>query len=110
MIKRITLFLLSRLVKNDSDLVDHHTLLLLSARRCAYDLKHAAGEIDPLSPFAEEFESRANNWLSIFAPDGIKNYRSELHRTIGELDLRNEQLERVLKENNIPLPYDDIPF
>jgi hypothetical protein len=99
---------------------EHYMVLLKSARRCAYDLRHAADDLyfanasktsaDTAS--IEWYRSRANMWLSIFAPDGIKDYRLEFHKKIFELECKLKAFRKLCEDHNVELPYelDDIPL
>lgn len=82
----------------------HLELLTKSARRCAYDLRHAADDVERYMPASERYVDwgvRANMWLDIFSPDGLKNYRTELHQEIMSLNVKIGALARRLKENDI---------
>jgi hypothetical protein len=49
-------------------------------------------------------------WEDIFYPDhGMKNYRSELHQTMINLDFELERVKRLLKEKGID-PTPDLPY
>jgi hypothetical protein len=87
--------------------------LVKAGRRCAYDLKHAADEID--SPiYRERMRERAELWLKVFNPaNDSKNYRHYLHHVIFELENQISKLETRCKENNIDVSdimSNDIPF
>ncbi len=94
-------------------LAQHFEILTKSARRCAYDLRHAA---DDLSSYVGpdhyvDFSQRANQWLEIFAPDGIKNYRLDLHREITMLESQVRRLTDLCKANGIDDPiFSERPF
>lgn len=95
-------------------LVQQHDLLLKSARRCAYDMRHASDFI-PVSAGNELFgakfyRERANMWLGIFTPDGIKNYQHELFNRISELERELERTRALLAKNGIEDTSRDIPF
>lgn len=83
-------------------------LMVKSARRCAYDLRHAAsylsmtGENGKIPPECEIFHERSRHWLSVFNPaDGGKNYRSKLINDIEELHDEVDRLEKLCRDNNI---------
>jgi hypothetical protein len=78
---------------------EHYLILLKSARRCAYDLRHAGSELNMQKekPFLD-FEQRAQMWIDIFAPDGVKNYRLDLHNEIFRLELKIKELEKQVVE------------
>lgn len=92
---------------SNRDLKQLNELIIKSARRCAYDLSHAASTISTLGPgdIPEEyhvFRERADYWKSVFNPaDGGKNYRSSLGNEIMELEAEVTRLQRLCKENNI---------
>lgn len=80
-------------MKHENFEKEHYELLLKSARRCAYDLKHSAATQQ--SPeFMQIYMQRAEMWIGIFSPDGIKNYRHELHQEI-------DRLRSLLRMNGI---------
>lgn len=87
-----------------------HRLLLKAAVRCAYDLRHAAHEVED-DWTRELFQDRAAQWIAIFDPDGVKNYSDQLHGTIFKLECQVDRLKKSLKENGIEVPeWDDMPF
>ena len=75
-------------------LAAHYEILLKSARRCAYDLAHAA---DPGIAEHIDIDQRARDWLDIFAPDGVKNYRLRMHRDILSLESQVHKLYEMAK-------------
>lgn len=86
-------------------------LIVKVARRCAYDLRHAADDMSDKKT-AELFHSRAATFLTIFDPaDGGKNYRHRLHNEIDDLATKVSGLRQLCKDNNIECgKYDDFPF
>lgn len=91
-------------------LIEVHDLTVLAARRCAYDLKHAAAEIGE-SRYGTDYHGRAYLWLDIFSPaDGGKQYRHRLHHEIYELEAQVRNYREFLKERDIPDPYEDVPI
>lgn len=82
-------------------LAAHYEVLLKSARRCAYDLAHAA---DPSIAEHIDIEKRARDWLDIFAPDGVKNYRLRLHRDILSLESQVSKLYEMAKAAGLNPP------
>jgi hypothetical protein len=91
-------------------LAEQHLLIVLAARRCAYDLKHAASEVELAGDrYNSDYDKRAEMWLSIFTPDGAKQYRSDLHREIAHLEFRIKNYQDTLKEHGIKDP-GHIPF
>lgn len=92
------------------DMTEEYTLLLKSARRCAYDLSHAAW--GPTTPdMSDMFERRARMWLNIFSPDGMKDYRHRLHNDIDKLEFRIQRLRDFCVKNDLdPEEVDDTQF
>lgn len=91
-------------------LAEVHELVVLAARRCAYDLLHAAGEIGE-SRYGTDYHGRANRWLEIFDPtDGPKRYRHELHDEIRRLRSRVKKYRQLLAANGIDDPFPEMPF
>lgn len=86
-----------------------HALLIKTARRCAYDLAHAAGDVRD-EEWSKFYHARSQHWLKIFEPDGMKNYRHQLHHDIESLESQNRALVKLLDENNIKHPYGEMPF
>ena len=84
-------------------LEENYLILLKSARRCAYDLRHAGSDLSmyPDDGLRPDYSERAHYWLKIFAPDGIKNYRHEMHQEIWRLEREIERLTELCKKNNI---------
>lgn len=113
MIRRLWLKWIYRDLSRDS-LEETHLILLKSARRCGYDLRHAVDQIYMANGGTcetyEAFKHRANFWLKIFSPTEIKNYRLELHSEIEKLEDRIEVLENKLKEHGIEVPFNNQPF
>lgn len=75
-------------------------VIVKAGRRCAYDLRHAGGQLTMNPQTREEgklFEARAQMWLTIFDPaNGPKDYRSRLHDEIDRLELEVSRLRRKL--------------
>lgn len=98
-----------RKTPND-ELVTLLSLNIMAARRCAYDLKHASQSCD------NEYErnlyyKRSQQWLNIFCPSGIKDYKHGLIKEINTLELKLEYYKKLCKDNNLKiLEEDDIPF
>jgi len=93
-----------------SDMAEIHELIVKAARRCAYDLKHAANDLSfTKEPFADEYLARADMWLDIFAPGGDKNYRHRLHRDISLLEMQIGTYQKLLADHGIEDP-GTIPF
>lgn len=100
-----------------------HRLLIRAATRCAYDLQHAASAVyfsDPDSetmsciagvPEHRIYSERAEQWIKIFDPKGVKDYRDSLHFEIYDLESKVDKLKKKLQENGIDIEGDDdIPF
>jgi hypothetical protein len=119
----------NRKIRNNLTVADYreiNRLLIKAGRRCAYDLKHAAGDlgmcqmkferlgVSPPHPDQHRFFSeRAYHWQSIFNPaDDGKSYRDQLHMTIWSLESQVEKYEKLLEEKGIhdPILSDKIPF
>jgi hypothetical protein len=86
-------------------------LTIKAARRCAYDLSHASGDVrDP--ELRQLFARRARHWLSIFNPaNGPKDYRHRLHHTIDDLENQVDRLAALCKKHGInPDDPNGIPF
>ena len=103
--------------RNDTrfELFEQYTLVLKAARRCAYDLRHAGGDMfwnreDEEDEKYEFYSDRADNWLQIFAPTGAKDYRHKLHMEIWELESKVDKLKKLCEENGIQHDIDEIPF
>jgi hypothetical protein len=85
-------------------------LSIKSGRRLMHDFKHMLSEVPDGSILKKDFEVRGKVWEDIFYPDhGMKNYRSELHQTIINLDFELERVKRLLKEKGID-PTPDLPY
>lgn len=71
------------------------------ARRCAYDLSHAADMIPSdishlYGPWRKRMQSKADYWQSLFSSGAsMKDYRLRLHR---DLDERDHKIERLRSE------------
>lgn len=119
--------LLTGMAGTDAELYELNRLLFKAGRRCAYDLKHAAGHLwflgeklrrlgvedDWRIEIYERYEQRSEMWLGVFNPgDDQKNYRDRLHDTIDSLETRVERYKELLEKHEIPDPFDDeqIPF
>lgn len=87
----------------DDHIFDHYLILLKSARRCAYDLRHAGSNLScyPDDGLRPDYYDMAHGWLRIFAPDGIKNYRLDLHQEIFRLESQVKTLEKLCRDNGI---------
>ena len=84
-------------------------LLVKGARRCAYDLRHAA---DDARDNGQLWRQRAEMWIGIFDPgDGLKDYRHRLHRTIADQESTIEGLRELCRANGIAMGrFDEAPF
>lgn len=76
-------------------------LLVKGARRCAYDLRHAA---DDARDNSELWRQRAEMWIGIFDPgDGLKDYRHRLHQVISDQESTIEGLRNLCRINAIEM-------
>jgi hypothetical protein len=101
----------------EDGLAETLAITLRCARRCAYDLSHAADMIpsapgDWRSDFAERFARKAAHWQSLFSSGTtVKDYRLELHR---ELDDRDRTIARLraalLDATGSDRTKDEVPF
>lgn len=82
------------------DMAEEYALLTKMARRCAYDLGHAASAYQP-EGWHKMWSEKSDRWLSIFSPDGIKDYRHSLYNDIDKLELRVERLREFCKANGL---------
>jgi hypothetical protein len=106
--------------RNDTrfEFFEQYTLVLKAARRCGYDLSHAATDIfmsytkseEERSKSEEFYSDRSQQWLEIFAPTGAKDYRHKLHMEIWELERKVDKLKKLCEENGIQHDIDEIPF
>jgi hypothetical protein len=86
----------------EEHLAQHYEILVKSARRCAYDLTHAA---DPTLHQHVDIEEMARNWQTIFSPDGVKNYRLDMHREIMSLQRQAKTLHELAEKAGLnPMP------
>lgn len=74
---------------------------LKSARRCAHDLEHATNSLGFDSWQYEEFAHRAEHWLELFSPSGMKNYRQEVFDQMDGLEHEVKSLRLELTEAGI---------
>jgi len=119
---KLALFLV-KIIGNNSPIsiveyIEINRLLIKAGRRCAYDLKHAAGSIFyacPRDKWANEksrakddyeiYQRRSSMWLDIFNPaDDGKHYRDRLHHSIDDAERKLEIAIELLKANNIAIP------
>ena len=85
-------------------------LSIKAGRRLMHDFKHMLSEVPKDAMFKKDFEERGKMWEDIFYPDhGMKNYRSDLHQTIMNLEFDLERANRLLKEKGIE-PGPDLPY
>lgn len=93
------------------DLAEEYAMLTKMARRCAYDLSHAASPYND-SETAKMFEERSRMWLGLFAPDGVKDYRHQLLNDNMKLEFRIERLRNFCVDNGLdPNKVDEVlPF
>jgi hypothetical protein len=95
----------------DAHVAELHDVLLRSARRCAYDLRHAADEIAD-QRLRKGFGDRADMWVGIFASgNALKDYRLELHREIQKRDVEIARLRTLCEANGVsPVGPNELPF
>lgn len=85
------------------------------ARRCAYDLAHAADMIpatDYRARFATLYADRATHWQGLFSSGAsMKDYRLQLHIEIEQRDKLIAELRAELRKHGLPehLPL-EVPF
>jgi hypothetical protein len=87
-------------------------LMIKAGRRLMHDFDHMLREIPADNIFKEDYEERAAMWRTIFYPDnGAKNYRSEMHQTIMNLEFELERAKTVLEKHNLDINEGlDLPF
>lgn len=89
----------------DEDMKELLELVVKSARRCAYDLHHAAGMIDRSGWYSEYrtvFAEKSNRYLTIFNPaDDGKSYRAKLHNEIDRLEMAIEKVREYCRKHGI---------
>lgn len=101
--------------RNDTrfEFFEQYTLILKAARRCGYDLHHAAANMFWSTTEDKEYKfyaDRADGWLDIFSPTGAKDYRHKLHMDIWNLEMKVKKLQKLCDENGIEHDGDEIPF
>jgi len=99
--------------RNDTraEFIEQYTLILKAARRCGYDLRHAADDLCRNGGDDYTFyDERADGWLDIFSPTGAKDYRHKLHLEIWNLESKVDKLKKLCEENGIEHDADEIPF
>ncbi len=83
-----------------------YEILLKSARRCAYDLRHAVDCIDKNGPdgyMKELLAPRADNWVDLFSSGtNIKDYRLSYIRDIAKLELEVQRLQKLIDPEKHP--------
>jgi len=68
------------------------------ARRCAYDLAHAADFI-PAGEWERLYQARARHWQQLFSSGAsMKDYRLRLHDDIEARDITIEKLRNELRK------------
>lgn len=88
-----------------------YELIVKAGRRCAYDLAHAAGEIDDRE-MSKHFHARSHMWLDVFyMEDGGKQYRHKLHHIISMQDMVINRYRELAKEHGLNNDFDgELPF
>ncbi len=85
-------------------------LAIKAGRRMMHDFDHMLNEVPDDNEWKKEYRERGRHWRSIFYPDdGMKNYRSELHKEIARLGNRLSVAHKLLIEHKID-PNPDSPF
>lgn len=86
----------------EDGLAETLAITIRCARRCAYDLSHAADLIDHRGPWAEfgkRFEQKAAHWQSLFSSGTrMKDYRLELHHELEKAERTIEALRARLRD------------
>lgn len=92
-----------RIQTPDDCLQETHEVLLRSARRCAYDLKHAIEYIAIKDKFAVDLLTRkAAAWEALFSSgNAVKDYKLKLHLEISDLTYEVERLKKILDDRGI---------
>lgn len=98
----------------EDGLAETLAITIRCARRCAYDLSHAADMIDPRMgrEWEQRFQDKANHWQSLFSSGtSTKDYRLRLHSELDQANRTIEKLRERLKAAGLPA-YDDheMPF
>lgn len=93
---------------SNHELSEAYSMMMKFARRCAYDLRHASSHV-PRGEFRELFEKRSEEWISLFDPDRMKQYRVEILQQLEEAESENLRLRTQLKEAGI-YPNCERPF
>jgi hypothetical protein len=87
----------------DLDLREDYETLVRLARRCAYDLRHAADDV-PRDNWMN-WAARANSWVSLFAKGNPgKDYRMQMQRDLSEARDHAEQLVELCRLHDVPVP------
>lgn len=103
MIKRLIRRWLNETTPEDG-LAETLEITLRCARRCAYDLSHAADMITSdqehfYFPWRKGMQKRADYWQSLFSSGtSMKDYRLQLHRALDERDHKIDRLRAKLIE------------
>lgn len=86
------------------ELMEAHNILIRAARRCAYDLRHAAALIDKdhWSDLKQHLRRNAEHWVALFqSGNSVKDYQIQLHHEIEIRDRKILELKNLLRENGI---------
>lgn len=87
-----------------TDTIETLELTIRAARRCAYDLRHCAGEIANAEK-SKLFSERADYYVALFqSGNACKDYRHKLHHTINELEMQLDTLRKLLVKRKIADP------
>jgi hypothetical protein len=86
------------------DAIETLELTIRSARRCAYDLNHAAGDVRDAS-MRKIYQERADFFVKLFqSGNAMKDYRHRLYDQISDLEFKLKQLRDLLAEHKIDDP------
>lgn len=97
MIKRLIRRWLNETTPEDG-LAETLAITVRCARRCAYDLSHAADMVSD-GQWASRYRARSEHWQSLFSSGAsMKDYRLKLHRDLDERERTIERLRARLKE------------
>ena len=100
----------------EDGLAETLAITIRCARRCAYDLSHAADLLPDdqslAGTFKPHFAAKADHWQSLFSSGtSMKDYRLRLHQDLDDQARLIDQLRKELKDLGHPgLLHDEIPF
>lgn len=103
-------FILKLIALRNDPRLEHaadYEVLIRMARRCAYDLKHAASVMPPGQGYMSRdvWEARANSWVRLFARGNPgKDYRIKRDVELQQAESIAREAIALLRENNITVP------